>query len=539
MKKLISKLTLVILSIAIWNPSANADEIFNYDEINADVAKEYLRPVRPGYEKKNPYWNAFSKKFLYAPAFDFKEIDGASNYRYTVTPVRDDMNRTWSFNAKKPNISLAEIWESVPSGNVTLRVEALDSNGNVIGVAGERNFLRDIPFSGPYREPLRDYREAARMALIYVNGMVEIQNWLKGPEPDMGYSLNTYPCKIVSATIRCELLLSKLLPAYKDEATKIARNAAQFLIDKSQPETSPLAYWPPTYYKGLMTSNNPENKNATMAMEAVSAGQAFLDMFDATGDSIYMKHALGIADTYLKLQNADGSWPVKVAYATGEPVNDSKAMLHPVLTYFRRLKTDYCIDKYTKAQKMGEVWMNDVALKNFDMTGQFEDVSVMNLQPYENLTNCTAAPYAVYLLSDGNPSKKAFKDALDLIRFSEDQFTFWDSPYNDDGIKDKCTPCVYEQFKFQVPVDGSACNVADALLNLYLVTGDKKYLAKSKALVDNITFVQNPVNGQIPTLWDFRTKRNDKYRQFWINCLYVSVDMLLKMADTMDAIAGK
>ena len=312
-------------------------------------------------------------------------------------------------------------------------------------------------------------------------------------------------------------------------ATRIARNAAQFLIDQSRPAGDPLAFFPPTYYKDLIASKRTENQNKTMTMEAASAGHAFLDLYDLTGDKTYYDRALGIADTYVRLQREDGSLPIKVDFVTGEPVNDACAMLHPLLRYFQRLKADYGVETYAEAQAEGERWMRDVAIRNFDMTGQFEDVTVLGLQPYENLTNCTAAPYAAYLLSKEAPSAEDLADAVDLARFSEDQFTFWDTPLTENGIKDKATPCVYEQYKYQKPVDNSACNVADAMLSLYEATGEEIYLAKGKALIDNITVVQNAVNGQIPTTWDFRPTKSDRNRTYWINCSYSSISSLLRL----------
>ena len=252
-------------------------------------------------------------------------------------------------------------------------------------------------------------------------------------------------------------------------------------------------------------------------------------LYDLTGDKAYYDRALGIADTYVRLQREDGSLPIKVDFVTGEPVNDACAMLHPLLRYFQRLKADYGVETYAEAQAEGERWMRDVAIRNFDMTGQFEDVTVLGLQPYENLTNCTAAPYAAYLLSKGAPSAEDLTDAVDLARFSEDQFTFWDTPLTENGIKDKATPCVYEQYKYQKPVDNSACNVADAMLSLYEATGEEIYLAKGKALIDNITVVQNAVNGQIPTTWDFRPTKSDRNRTYWINCSYSSISSLLRL----------
>ncbi len=106
-------------------------------------------------------------------------------------------------------------------------------------------------------------------------------------------------------------LLARLLPAHKEQATRIARNAAQFLIDQSRPAGDPLAFFPPTYYKDLIASKRTENQNKTMTMEAASAGHAFLDLYDLTGDKTYYDRALGIADTYVRLQREDGSLPIK------------------------------------------------------------------------------------------------------------------------------------------------------------------------------------------------------------------------------------
>lgn len=500
----------------------------DYAKINAEARHRYLEPIRPGYEGKNPFWNGFAKKFIYAPAFDFPEADNAAAYRFTLRSA--DGKQSWSFTSDTPKASLSPVWDEIGVGDIHLEAEALDADGRTIAVVGERDFLRDYPFCGPYTAPLRDYRQAARMALVYVHFMPEIRHWATHTEPDMNYAHNTYVCKIIGATVRSEVLLAKLLPEHAESATAIARNAAQFLIDRSQPEGHPLAFFPPTYYKNLIASQLEENRDKTMMMEATAAGHAFLDLYDLTGDRLYYDRAIGIADTYEHLQREDGSYPIKVDFSTGEPVNDACAMLEPLLTYLQRLKTDYGVENYAEVQAKGEKWMHDVALADFDLTGQFEDVTVLGLKPYENLTNCTAAPYATYLLSR-EATDEELACAIDLARFSEDQFTFWDTPVAANGFKDKATPCVYEQYKYQKPVDNSACNVANAMLSIYESTGDMLCLAKAKALIDNITVVQNPVNGQIPTTWDFRMGNYDRYRTYWINCTYSSVTSLLRLAD--------
>ena len=75
----------------------------NWKKLNARAAKEYLEPIRPGYEGRNPYWNVFAKKFIYAPAFDFKEIAGAERYRFLI---KGKNGFDCAFEAKSPHAPL-------------------------------------------------------------------------------------------------------------------------------------------------------------------------------------------------------------------------------------------------------------------------------------------------------------------------------------------------------------------------------------------------------------------------------------------------
>ena len=515
MKRLFIPLILSVAAIACTPKDNNL-------RLTEQAVAEYLEPVHPG-SSERPFWNGFAKKFIYAPSFDFKTVDGAANYLYTATA---EDGTSWNFTAKCPQQPLTPIWSSIPEGtNVTLTVDGIDASGSVVGRAGERTFWRDYGFNPPYTGAVRSYREAAILGMLYVHTMPQVQNFATSAEPDMSYKHFTYPCKIIGAVVKLEVLLAKMLPQYSDNAMAIAKNAAQFLIDQARKPGEPLAYFPPTYYNNLIASKRSSNQGKTMAMEAASAGQAYLDLYNATGDKLYLEQALGIADTYLRLQCEDGSWHIKYDFVTGEPVNNSKAMLHPLLNYLLRLEQEYGQTKYTDARIRGEKWMATHILDRFDMTGQFEDTAVEGLQPYENLTNRTAAPYASYLLNRG-ASNEEVDTAYELVRFSEDQFVYWNQPLTEKGYKRDITPCVFEQYKYPMPVDNSSCNVANAMLSLYEQTGDKLMLAKAKALVDNITVAQCVNTGKIPTTW--RIRHNYK-PTFWVNCTYSSVCMLLRM----------
>ena len=535
----------------------------DFDKLNAQAAKEYLEPIRPFTDGRNPCWNAFCNRFIYAPVFDFKAKEGAVKYVYTVVrdiavkeaEVRGDDDteaqeakkdvslsrkgtQSWTFAAKTASKSLVSIWDKIPVGNVILTVEAFDKDGKSLGlcevdqgkkgIVTERTFMRDFPFEGPYYPNVRPYREAALMGMVYIHTIPQIRHWMDSTEPDMSYKHNTYANKIIGRTVEIESRLAMRFPQYRDEAIAIAKGAADFLISVSRPEGEALAYFPPTYYGGLIASKR--NMDKILPMDACYSAEGFLDLYDACGEKKYYDQALRIADTFVKLQREDGSMPIKCFIATGEPVNEVGAMLHPVLHFARRLNLQYGETKYEPMRIKGEKWMKEVALDTFDLTGQFEDISVEGLAPYANITQCTACPYASYLLS-GNPSEKDIADARDLIRMGEDQFVHWKSLPGKDGIRPLPGPCVFEQLRYQTPVNNSSCHVANALLDYYEVTGDRLAFEKAKALVDNLTLWQYNANGQTPTTMDYRNPRKDKGRKFWLNCSASTIELFLRMAD--------
>ena len=525
------RILLVALSaLALTITAKNVNE----KKLNAQALKEYLQPIRPGYSGQNPFWNEFARKFTYAPAFDFQERSFARAYLFVITA---DDGRRWEMRSQSPKEALSPVWEQIPGGTqVTLDVfpivgKAADTSDTL----GHRTFLRDFPFRLPCNAPTRPYREAALKAMLCLHRLPMVQQWADHTEPDWSYRFSTYACKIIGATLRNECMVAHYFPSEREQALQIARNVATYLHGISQPVGAPLAYFPPTYTRGVLVNSSitkQEGEDATMCMEPLNVGQALLDLYRETNERQYYDWAIGIATTYKRLQRPDGSMPIKLVYSTGEPVNDRCAMLHPLLNYLQRLKDEFGVSDFEGVREAGERWMHDVAIRSFDMTGQFEDVSVLNLKPYQNLTNCTAAPYADYLWRKKSPSAADLEDARDLMRLSEDQFVFWDMRPEPDGIRKHIVPCVFEQYKYQESVDASACNVAGGFLSCYLCTGNQLALAKALALTNAITVAQDARSGFIPTIWR-RSKKTANISDMWINCAVHSICHLLRTADAV------
>ena len=530
--------TLVLLASALLclaeGCGKNAAPItFDYEKLNAQARHEYLQPVHPGLSGEQPFWNGYSFKFIYAPAFDFKDVEGAASYSYTASAG----GRDFSFRAEGPREALSEIWDELPVGEVTLCVQGLNAAGEPVGEPQRRSFAKDHPFCGPYEDGGNDYLQAAIRDAEYVHLSAIGQGWTKGAEPDMEYGLNCYPSKIWSGTIRTELFLAEHRPQYRQQAMQIARNAADALIAFSQKDGDELPGFPPTYFcpegveliwylKRVIDRNRPY----TMFADAVMAADALLDIYDATKEKKYFEHACKIAETYRKLQAEDGSWPVKVSWSTGEPVTPGRCMPTTILQLAARLKGQYGVKGFDRMISKTEEWLWTNTISSFNFNGQFEDVTVADKAAYQNLTNCIAVDCVDYLLSKEHPSKKEIAACCEIVRFAEDQFTRWQSELKDDShpeIEPLTTPFVYEQYSFQCPIDSSTACVAMAWMHIYRLTGDLLALAKAKALLDTLVKVQDPETGCIPTSL-YMTWAHD-CTEDWSNCAFNSIRALVQL----------
>ena len=152
-------------------------------KLNAEAAKEYLTPIRPASEGRNPCWNEFCKKFTYAPTFDIKPSEGAVAYRFKVNA--EEGSGEWTFTSSDPTTDLSPIWASIPPSKVKLTVLALDDKDNVKDTVYQRSFLRDFPFEGPYNSNVRPYKEAALMAALYIHKTPGAQKFKAALTPDL------------------------------------------------------------------------------------------------------------------------------------------------------------------------------------------------------------------------------------------------------------------------------------------------------------------------------------------------------------------
>ena len=112
---------------------------------------EYETVIHPGPADGSRIWNANANWFMYAPAFAFGRVEGATSYRFEVT---DDLHCAHEFSSDRPTAPLAPVWSKLPTGYVTVVCTGIDAEGKSCGEAGRRTFWKAAGFrEGAYPRP--------------------------------------------------------------------------------------------------------------------------------------------------------------------------------------------------------------------------------------------------------------------------------------------------------------------------------------------------------------------------------------------------
>ena len=510
------------------------------------AAREHAKtPIRAGVPGVRPFWNAHAKAFIHPPAFEFKEVEGAASYRFTLTAAntgRTGVPPVHSWTAPKPWLPVpADIWDSLKPGYYALKVEG----------SGERTFYRAAVFHGPYPKGACGYREAAQKVYAAVYSLPQVQGWKTSDDPPKGYDLYCYPAKIMGSMIRALVRHARggsrscatadaqeRVPPDAADALAIARKMADWLIAHSQPADAALAHFPPTYW-GDRRDVAVKNAGQNMLLYPAHAALAYLDLADVlcragncADSQKYHAAALNIAHTYAKLQGADGTWPLKVREKDGSPVRANRLVpSRYILGVFDRAMggSRSCATAdarelvpsslFAQARDRAFGFVLNGPVKTWNWDGQFEDMDPM--PPYKNLQKGSAVDAALRLFSQGRVA-----EGCEIVDWCEDQFVVWSDPIHNMDWKNWKTPTALEQYDYYTPIDASMGDMIGAFAAAYKATGNGLYLEKAKALADNITRHQR-ADGTIPTYFDSR-KGSD-----WVNCMIYAADRLEALADAM------
>jgi maltose/maltodextrin transport system substrate-binding protein len=270
--------------------------------------------------------------------------------------------------------------------------------------------------------------------------------------------------------------------------------------------------------------------NNYLIIAAAESGQAFLDLYDHTGDRKYLEAAQRIAATYLKTQLPNGTWRLYLNPHTGEPTAGNLAIPTSTINYLERLRDSYGLKGFDDAIARAVAWIMENPVKTFEWLAQYEDIPLANRAPYQKMSREQTCDLAIYLCRRRPQDPKAIALVEDLIRFCEDQFVTWEQiedvlihsglhrpPYKITPDSpgwfsvNWLTPVVHEQYGFWMPSGRNTALMIETYWHAYRVTKKEVYRAKALSIANNFTRVQKEHNGDYPTMFT-------KYpMNFWIN----------------------
>lgn len=522
----------------------------------AELERAELRnAVRPGKPDGSGFWNRNAQWFMYPPAFNFDEVKGAKLYRFTVL---DDWQHAHVFYADSPKAPLTPVWEEIRTGFFTVLCDGMDARTNFVGAVCDGDapvrpsYWKLAAFKpGAYGPAKRGYAEAAKKIYDFVFEKPSTRHFLETGKPDPDYVLNCYPSKIHSSLIEAMVRYAKLRPDRAADALKLARNAADYLLSLREPADAPLAHFTPTYDPHPQYRKWCAEKYAgqTMLLYPASAGQAFLSLAERTGEAKYKDAALKIADTYLKLQGADGTWCLKLWLKDGKPVNENRCFPLAVAEFLERAYAASGNAAYRAAADRAAAYVDRGPMADFNWEGQFEDVEPT--KKYVNLTKHPAVSAAIYFLKRHPGDAKRKAEARELLRFAEDQFVLWERPCRADGTGIRTGrpwyrpedvtvdylgwyvfPSATEQYHWNIPIDASNAKLIRGWLATWKATGNPLDLAKARAFGDALTRAQLD-SGRIPTQmaeYNLKDAGGD-----WVNCILAAARALELLAECEQA----
>ena len=126
----------------------------------------------------------------------------------------------------------------------------------------------------------------------------------------------SYPANALSTYLPAFIASAKRGGPQAAESLRLARACADWTLKYRFPNEGVVPLFPYTTIKMGKTGQSVEGKNTT-PMRAAAAAPGFVRLFEVTGQTAYLEYARHIADTLIKLQRPDGSFPFRINPKTG------------------------------------------------------------------------------------------------------------------------------------------------------------------------------------------------------------------------------
>jgi len=218
------------------------------------------------------------------------------------------------------------------------------------------------------------------------------------------------------------------------------------------------------------------DKGAIMAL-------GYLELYKATGKSRFKKAAKVIANTLVKNQRANGTWPFRVDPKTKKVIEEYTSSVIYAVMLFENLDKLNKNNKYKDYRDRTWEWLLNGPVKTKEFRGFYEDIPESN----EGRTNYDCMDVILYLLDNRTESNGYLAMAQDLNSWIEKTFM--------DEIKGfEPAEGIREQLQCNYIMSGHSEHWASVLLRLAKATGDENMKERAIQTVNYVTYYLQPDN---------------------------------------------
>ena len=262
-----------------------------------------------------------------------------------------------------------------------------------------------------------------------------------------------------------------------------ARDLADWNLAHSTPATATYGNLPYSAYQDGKPTGSAD-KNSIETDKPAFLGQAYLSLFESTGDRRYLEGARRIAATLLPKQRADGSWPFRVIPQDGTIYEDQGGAPVFFVEFFEHLNRHEPKPEYARARDKATQLMIARNVERGEWGTYHEDI-----QPKPG-THLSAEPMsftAAYLFSAAKARPEYVELGRRVLRQMEAKLV------HTEGHSASPAAGVAEQATFAHIMAGHTARYCLALARLYEATKDPAVKSRALSSLNAVTYMQSDV----------------------------------------------
>jgi hypothetical protein len=273
-----------------------------------------------------------------------------------------------------------------------------------------------------------------------------------------------------------------------------------------------------------------QDKDATEPDKAAWFGKAYLALYDVTKDQRYLDGAKKIAETLVKKQGEDGSWPFRVVPGDGTVRQQFGGAPVYYVEFFQLLSKADPNPQWTKTYDRALKLMIDRNVEK-NLWGTYHEDIKEKAEDYLSAEPMSFT--ADWLFRNGKEHPEYIDMGRKVIERMEAKLV------HTEGHPAAPAPAVSEQAGFQHMMPGHTARYCLALTDLYKVTGDKEAKRKALSGFNALTYMQSEP-GLFRTMFQLvNEKKPHPNREDWYSQHLYTVCHVLEALPTLPELVGK